>query len=135
MKPPDSNEAGWKDTAQMNPGEVTTIRAKFDLPGNYVWHCHILEHEEHDMMRPIHVVLDAPPAAAAPAVMTAASTATANTAPTATTSTLAHSTSQPVLLTTGSTSDQVATLTLADPGMNLTSVPLHPNLRKRRLGY
>ena len=46
-----ANEAGWKDTARMNPGEVTTIRAKFDLPGKYVWHCHILEHEEHDMMR------------------------------------------------------------------------------------
>ena len=48
---PAANEAGWKDTVQMNPGEVTTIRVKFDLPGKYVWHCHILEHEEHDMMR------------------------------------------------------------------------------------
>ena len=47
---PDANEAGWKDTVRMNPGEVTTIIAKFDLPGKYVWHCHILEHEEHDMM-------------------------------------------------------------------------------------
>jgi spore coat protein A len=48
---PAANEAGWKDTVRMNPGEVTTIRVKFDLPGKYVWHCHILEHEEHDMMR------------------------------------------------------------------------------------
>jgi spore coat protein A len=48
---PYANEAGaWKDTVQMNPGEVTTLIAKFDLPGKYVWHCHILEHEEHDMM-------------------------------------------------------------------------------------
>src|SRR5512135_1908120 len=47
---PDANENGWKDTVRMNSGEVTTIRVKFDLPGDYVWHCHILEHEEHDMM-------------------------------------------------------------------------------------
>jgi spore coat protein A, manganese oxidase len=53
---PDANEAGWKDTVQMNPGEVTIIRAKFDLPGKYVWHCHILEHEEHDMMNEYMVV-------------------------------------------------------------------------------
>jgi len=53
----------------MHPNEVTTIVMKFDLPtvpfrvpssprtgGNeYVWHCHILEHEEHDMMRPLVV--------------------------------------------------------------------------------
>ena len=53
---PDANEAGWKDTARMNPGEVTIIEAKFDVPGKYVWHCHILEHEEHDMMRFFEVV-------------------------------------------------------------------------------
>jgi hypothetical protein len=41
----------WKDTIQLNPGEVITLRAKFDLPGRYVTHCHILSHEEHDMMR------------------------------------------------------------------------------------
>lgn len=58
---PDANEAGWKDTVRMNPGEVTTILVKFDLPGNYVWHCHILEHEEHDMMHGL-VILAAPPA-------------------------------------------------------------------------
>src|SRR5262249_45496926 len=64
-KGPDANEAGWKDTVQMNPGEVTIIEAKFDLPGKYVWHCHILEHEEHDMMHFIEVV--APSAAPKPA--------------------------------------------------------------------
>jgi spore coat protein A len=80
---PDPNEQGWKETIRMNPGEVTTVIAKFDLPnvpfttpsspraGNnglgvtapagqavheYVWHCHILEHEEHDMMRPLVVI-------------------------------------------------------------------------------
>jgi spore coat protein A len=53
---PDANEAGWKDTARMNPGEVTIVEAKFDLPGKYVWHCHILEHEEHDMMRFFQVI-------------------------------------------------------------------------------
>jgi multicopper oxidase len=57
---PGANEAGWKDTARMNPGEVTIIEARFDLPGKYVWHCHILEHEEHDMMRFFEVVPSKP---------------------------------------------------------------------------
>ena len=48
---PETNEVGWKDTVQMFPGEVTRIKARFDLAGEYVWHCHILSHEDHDMMR------------------------------------------------------------------------------------
>ena len=48
-------EAGWKDTAVMYPGEVTRIMARFDRPGRYVYHCHILSHEDHEMMRPYHV--------------------------------------------------------------------------------
>jgi spore coat protein A, manganese oxidase len=44
-------ERGPKDTAQMLPGEVTRIKALFDRPGEYVWHCHILSHEDHEMMR------------------------------------------------------------------------------------
>jgi hypothetical protein len=51
-KPPAANETGWKDTVQMPPGEVTRIVARFDRPGKYVWHCHILEHEDYEMMRP-----------------------------------------------------------------------------------
>jgi spore coat protein A len=70
---PDPNEMGWKETVRMNPGEITTVIMKFDLPilptaamqnatsprtggKEYVWHCHILEHEEHDMMRPLIVM-------------------------------------------------------------------------------
>ncbi|MGE5359732.1 MAG: multicopper oxidase family protein, partial [Bacteroidales bacterium] len=73
--PPDANERGWKETVRMNPGEMTRVIMKFDLPPDpevngkrvtvpksdrvggyeYVWHCHILEHEEHDMMRPLVV--------------------------------------------------------------------------------
>lgn len=34
------------------PGEITTVRTTFDLAGLYVWHCHILEHEDNEMMRP-----------------------------------------------------------------------------------
>jgi len=49
---PAAGETGFKDTVQMNPGEVTRIIAKFDLPGKYVWHCHILSHEDNEMMRP-----------------------------------------------------------------------------------
>jgi spore coat protein A len=56
---PPPQEAGWKDTIQMMPGEVTRIIAKFDIAGNYVWHCHILSHEEHDMMRPLIVTTPA----------------------------------------------------------------------------
>jgi spore coat protein A len=69
-KPPDPNELGWKETVRMNPGEVTTVIMQFNAPDpavvqpwvkfatsprtggyEYVWHCHILDHEEHDMMR------------------------------------------------------------------------------------
>jgi spore coat protein A len=52
---PGAEEQGWEDTQIMYPGEVTTIRAYFDIPGLYLWHCHILSHEDHDMMRPFYV--------------------------------------------------------------------------------
>jgi FtsP/CotA-like multicopper oxidase with cupredoxin domain len=52
---PNSWEMGWKDTVVANPEEVTRIVAKFDLAGLYVWHCHILEHEDNEMMRPYRV--------------------------------------------------------------------------------
>jgi spore coat protein A len=45
-------ETGFKDTVIAYPDEITRIRAKFDLAGLYVWHCHILEHEDNEMMRP-----------------------------------------------------------------------------------
>ena len=53
---PPANERGWKDTVRANPGEVTQVIAHFDLAGLYVWHCHILSHEDHEMMRPYRVV-------------------------------------------------------------------------------
>ena len=60
-EPPDPSERGFKDTVKANPGYLTTIRAKFDLPEGvaapqtYVYHCHIVEHEDNDMMRPFTV--------------------------------------------------------------------------------
>ena len=39
-----------------NPRELTRIIARFDIAGLYVWHCHILEHEDNEMMRPFEVV-------------------------------------------------------------------------------
>jgi spore coat protein A len=54
--PPLPQETGWKDTVKANPGEVTRVIARFDLLGDYVWHCHILSHEDHEMMRPLQVV-------------------------------------------------------------------------------
>ena len=61
MLPSDPTERGFKDTVKVNPGSFTRIRAKFDLPTGvsapqtYVHHCHIVEHEDNDMMRPFTV--------------------------------------------------------------------------------
>ena len=56
-EPPESYEAGWKDTARAHAGMVTRLIAQFDgYPGRYVWHCHVLEHEDNEMMRPFDVV-------------------------------------------------------------------------------
>lgn len=72
--PPELNEQGWKDTIKAYPGKVTTIRVRFapqdirhsipsrnyypfdpsEFPG-YAWHCHILDHEDNEMMRPYKV--------------------------------------------------------------------------------
>ena len=70
ITPPTPEEMGYKDTVKSPPGYVTRTRAKFTLPwtaqadynsktksfGTWVYHCHILEHEENDMMRPFEVV-------------------------------------------------------------------------------
>jgi spore coat protein A len=54
---PDANELGWKDTARVNAKTVTRILVPFvGYAGRYVWHCHILEHEENEMMRPYEVL-------------------------------------------------------------------------------
>jgi len=71
---PAANEMGWKDTIQVNPGEVTVIRVRFaPIDGSatypfdpttgpgYVWHCHILDHEDNEMMRPYKVAPIPPP--------------------------------------------------------------------------
>jgi len=61
MEPPTPDERGFKDTTKVNPGYFATIRAKFELPAgvtgpqSYVHHCHIVEHEDNDMMRPFTV--------------------------------------------------------------------------------
>ena len=53
--PPNPNEMGYKDTVVALPGQITRIKAKFDIAGLYVWHCHIVEHEDNEMMRPFVV--------------------------------------------------------------------------------
>jgi spore coat protein A len=60
-KAPPVQERGWKDTVTMYPGEVTRIVATFDREGLYVWHCHIVSHEDHEMMRPYYVGSPVPP--------------------------------------------------------------------------
>jgi spore coat protein A, manganese oxidase len=55
--PPDRNELGWKDTVRVNSGTVTRIIVPFHgYAGRYVWHCHILEHEDNEMMRPYEIL-------------------------------------------------------------------------------
>jgi spore coat protein A len=57
VQPPEAYESGWKDTVRADPGMVTRIIVPFDgCAGRYVWHCHILEHEDNEMMRPYEVV-------------------------------------------------------------------------------
>jgi spore coat protein A len=66
-RPPESNERpAWKDTIKTYPGTITRVIQRFDLPPGaairpgqkfrYVWHCHVLEHEDNEMMRPYEVV-------------------------------------------------------------------------------
>ena len=52
---PEPWETGVKDTVVAYPGQVTRLRMQFDTAGQYVWHCHIVEHEDNEMMRPFRV--------------------------------------------------------------------------------
>jgi spore coat protein A len=56
VRPPERSEAGArKDTVIAYPGEITRVKATFDRAGLFVWHCHIVEHEDHEMMRPYRI--------------------------------------------------------------------------------
>ncbi|HEX5493847.1 MAG TPA: multicopper oxidase [Mycobacteriales bacterium] len=55
VRGPDAGESGFKDTVLAYPGETTRIKMNFDLAGRYVWHCHIIDHEDNEMMRPLQV--------------------------------------------------------------------------------
>jgi spore coat protein A len=54
-QPPAANERGFKDTVIAYPDQITRIRASFDIAGRYVWHCHIIDHEDNEMMRPMQI--------------------------------------------------------------------------------
>ncbi len=54
-QPAEYVENAPKDMVTALPGQITRIKATFDKPGRYVWHCHILSHEDHEMMRVLHV--------------------------------------------------------------------------------
>jgi spore coat protein A len=66
LKSPEPYELGWNDVVSVHPGEVVHVIAHFgeyeglfnDQTGEYMWHCHMLEHEDHDMMRPFRVLPD-----------------------------------------------------------------------------
>ncbi|HZD69971.1 MAG TPA: multicopper oxidase [Actinomycetes bacterium] len=53
--PPEPWENGWKDTVVAYPGQVTRMRMRFINEGQFVWHCHIVEHEDNEMMRPYRI--------------------------------------------------------------------------------
>jgi FtsP/CotA-like multicopper oxidase with cupredoxin domain len=55
VTPPEPWESGFKDTVIAYPGQVTRVRAQFKTPGQFVWHCHIVEHEDNEMMRPYRI--------------------------------------------------------------------------------
>jgi spore coat protein A, manganese oxidase len=55
VTPPESWETGFKDTVTALPGQVTRVRMHFSNPGQFVWHCHIVEHEDNEMMRPYRI--------------------------------------------------------------------------------
>ena len=55
IAPPAPWEAGFKDTVIAYPGQVTRLKARFTAPGQFVWHCHIVEHEDNEMMRPYRI--------------------------------------------------------------------------------
>jgi spore coat protein A len=49
-------DTGWQDTVWVGPGQILKVIMTFDMPGDYVWHCHILSHENNEMMRPMTVI-------------------------------------------------------------------------------
>jgi FtsP/CotA-like multicopper oxidase with cupredoxin domain len=55
ITPPKPWESVFKDTVIAFPGQVTRVRAQFNKPGQFVWHCHIVEHEDNEMMRPYRI--------------------------------------------------------------------------------
>jgi FtsP/CotA-like multicopper oxidase with cupredoxin domain len=58
--PPERWETGRKDTVVSYPGQVTRVKAQFNTPGQFVWHCHIVEHEDNEMMRPYRIGTEQP---------------------------------------------------------------------------
>jgi bilirubin oxidase len=54
-RPPEPTEVGDKDTVVALPSETTRVKVRFDITGRFVWHCHIIDHEDNEMMRPIQV--------------------------------------------------------------------------------
>jgi len=55
IRGPQPWERGTKDTLLALPDEITRVKARFDIAGRYVWHCHIIDHEDNEMMRPYQV--------------------------------------------------------------------------------
>ena len=52
---PEPWETGFKDTVITYPAQVTRVKARFETAGQFVWHCHIVEHEDNEMMRPYRI--------------------------------------------------------------------------------
>lgn len=75
---PPPEESGWKDSVQVRPGQITRVIAKFEgFAGTFSYHCHFLEHEDHEMMRQFTVLCDPPSIVTPPQALTVAENATA----------------------------------------------------------
>ena len=68
-EPPEPWENGFKETVIAYPGQVTRVVMRFPKAGQFVWHCHIVEHEDNEMMRPYAV--GTPPSPAGPVIKSA----------------------------------------------------------------
>ena len=55
VRRPRPGNLGSRTPLSRIPGEVTRVRAQFNTPGQFVWHCHIVEHEDNEMMRPYRI--------------------------------------------------------------------------------
>jgi len=111
---PGPGETGTKDTVIVHDGETVRVKARFDIPGQYVWHCHILEHEDDEMMRPYTIAADAIPGGGTPGDVNNSGTVTIADALIVLRAALGAIDTTPALLASGDVASPFGVLTIAD---------------------